>query len=143
MSQIDNTDIQSVYDGELLCADSNVIVVEAYVIEITYDESVASLQVNLQSSGNIQSIGDKTVMLADAKKNISKLVNNVIVQAQILTDNVLELPTHGVLDMNLGYNETCPPGWIAPGFKHCLYPNFVLNGKYRVESADTGMWLLF
>jgi len=122
---------------------SSITVVEAYVIEITYDQSVASLQVNLQSRGNNQDTGDKIVMLSDAKKNISKLVNNVIVQAQFLTDNVLELPAHGVLDMNLSYNETCPTGWIAPGFKHCLYPDFVLSGKSRVESADTGKLLAF
>ena len=116
--------------------------VEAYVIEITYDESVASLQVNLQSRGINQNTGNKTVMVADAKKNISKLVNNIIVQAQVLTDNVLELPTHGVLDMNLRYNESCPADWIAPGFKHCLDQGCVLGSKSRVESADTGMSVL-
>jgi len=122
-------------------ANFNVIVVEAYVIEITYEECVASLQVNLQSRGSNKNSGQKTTMLADAKRNISKLVNNVIVQAQILTDHVLELPASGILDMNLGYNETCPPGWIAPGFKRCPHQNLILNSKSRVESADTGILL--
>jgi hypothetical protein len=67
----------SFYDGEV----SPSALVEAYVVSITYNNGVPSMQVDTESR-----VGKKTVatslLLSDAKLGIRNLINGIIVSAQ-------------------------------------------------------------
>ncbi|KIN04926.1 hypothetical protein OIDMADRAFT_177279 [Oidiodendron maius Zn] len=110
--------------------------IEAYVISITYDKGVPSLQLDKESRAGRKSIGT-SLLLSDAKLGIRNLINGIIVSAQDLPG---ELPPNHIADMHITYNDTCPKEYNPPGFRACDNPSFIVNEKLtsRCDSLNTG-----
>lgn len=69
----------SFYDGEVTPS----ALVEAYVVSITYDNGVPSMQVDTESRAGRKNIAS-SLLLSDAKLGIRNLINGIIVSAQDL-----------------------------------------------------------
>lgn len=129
--------------------------IEAYVVSITYDKGVPSLQLDKESRAGRKSIGT-SLLLSDAKLGIRNLINGIIVSAQdlpgelprkcrgshpLLVDQSLTsvLANH-IADMHITYNDTCPKDYNPPGFRPCDNPSFIVNEKLtsRCDSLNTG-----
>ncbi|KAG9245582.1 HORMA domain-containing protein [Calycina marina] len=116
-------------------------VLEAYVIDISYDnpEGVPAVQVSVRSGDDT---GDepqgRTLMMTEAKSNIKRLLNNIIVHAQALGNTLPEIPIQGAMTMKLEYNDSCPSDWVTPGFKASTSGDALSGMKFRSHTADTG-----
>jgi hypothetical protein len=115
-------------------------VVEAYIINVTYSDDVASLQVHSKSRSNTDS-GEKTLLLVEAKKEIMRLVNMVTVQTYKLDDEVDELPIDGYMNILLTYTQNCPIGYNPVGFKACPDPELEVSTGAQPITGNAGMLL--
>jgi hypothetical protein len=66
---------------------------EAYIISVTYNEKgeAPSLQVS-RTTKSTSVMGEETVVLADAKKQLRRLIDNIIIDAQSLEELAPEYP---------------------------------------------------
>jgi hypothetical protein len=83
----------SFYDSEITPS----ALMEAYVVSITYDNGVPSMQLDSQSRTGKKNIAS-TLLLSDAKLGIRNLINGIIVSAQDLPG---ELPCECLYYQNL------------------------------------------
>jgi len=127
--------------------------VEAYIISVSYnDHGVASLQFGTESPAGRQTV-QGSVMLDEAKRSVSTLVEEVISSVQVLDCQVPALPgtvqlfsadprltsivARRIATMHLTYTKECPKDYNAPGFETLKDRKLLVNTEGAVR-ADEG-----